>query len=296
MSDRIQELQVFVRTAESGSFSRTARELGLSQPTVSRIIAELEARLGASLLLRTTRRVTPTAVGVTFLERARQILRDLADAEDAARSTPGLRGALRVALPATLGNRAIVPRLTPFLRAHPLLSLELMTSDERHDLVAEGADVAIRLSLGPLRDSGFGARKLATGARIVVAAPSYLATRGPVQTPADLGDHDCVFGPGGSTRARWIFTRDGRELSPQVHGRVQITSAQGLVAAVVAGMGIAVLPAWTCALELASGAVVRLLADYALQPFDVYAIYPSRGRPAAKARAFVDYVAKLFPT
>ena len=176
MSDRLQELAVFVRAAESGSFSRAARELGLSQPSVSRIIGELEARLGVTLLLRTTRRITVTDAGALFLDRAREILAEIEDAEDAARGLDSLRGIIRLALPVVYGTREIIPRLPKFLAAHPLLRVEMAVSDERQDLVAEGADVAIRL--GELGDSVFGARRLETLERMLVASPAYLKARG----------------------------------------------------------------------------------------------------------------------
>src|SRR5882757_6259418 len=160
MGDRLQELAVFVRAAESGSFSRAGRELGLSQPSVSRIISELEARLGVTLLLRTTRRITVTDAGALFLDRARDILAEIENAEDAARGLDSLRGVIRLVIPVVYGTRKIIPLLPKFLSTHPLLRVELSVADERQDLVAEGADIAIRT--GDLDDSVFGARKLAT--------------------------------------------------------------------------------------------------------------------------------------
>jgi DNA-binding transcriptional LysR family regulator len=207
MSDRLQELAVFVRAAESGSFSRAGRELGLSQPSVSRIVGELETRLGVKLLLRTTRRITVTDAGALFLTRAREILAEIEDAEDAARGLDSLRGTIRIAMPIVYGTRQIIPRLPKFLATHPLLRVELSVVDERQDLVAEGADVAIRL--GELDDSAFGARKLETLPRYLVASPAYLAARGTPKTPADLASHDCIFGPGLFGRASWSFNRNG---------------------------------------------------------------------------------------
>src|ERR1700744_5976196 len=208
MSDRLQELGVFVRAAESGSFSRAGRELGLSQPSVSRIIGELEARLGVTLLLRTTRRITVTDAGALFLDRARAILAEIEDAEDAARGVDSLRGTIRLAMPVVYGTREVIPRLPNFMRLHPLLKVELTVSDARQDLVAEGADVAIRM--GELDDSAYGARKLAMLERTLVAAPEYLKARGVPKSPADLERHDCIFGPGGFGRARWIFRQNDR--------------------------------------------------------------------------------------
>src|SRR5260221_2669356 len=137
MSDRLQELSAFVRAAETGSFSRVARELAVSQPSISRMVARLEARLGVKLLLRTTRHVTPTDAGAAFLERARQIIGDLDDAENAARGADSLRGLLRVAMPGAFATREVVPRLPSFLAQHPQLRIELMISDRMDDLVAE---------------------------------------------------------------------------------------------------------------------------------------------------------------
>jgi DNA-binding transcriptional LysR family regulator len=214
MSDRIQELAVFVRAAESGSFSRAARELGLSQPSVSRIIGELETRLGVKLLLRTTRRITVTDAGALFLDRAREILAEIEDAEDAARGLDSLRGTIRLALPVLYGTRAIIPRLPKFLSLHPLLQVEMAVVDERQDLVAEGADIAIRL--GELGDSVFGARKLETLEIMLVASPAYLKARGTPKVPADLASHDCIFGPRSFGRDSWSFRRNGTETSVDV--------------------------------------------------------------------------------
>src|ERR1700749_1092185 len=145
MSDRLQELSVFIRAAEGGRFSRAARELGLSQPSVSRIIGELEARLGVTLLLRTTRRINVTDAGALFLDRAREILAEIEDAEDAARGLDSLRGIIRLAIPVVYGTREIIPRLPKFMAMHPLLRVEMQVVDTRQDLVAEGADIAVRL-------------------------------------------------------------------------------------------------------------------------------------------------------
>jgi DNA-binding transcriptional LysR family regulator len=152
MSDRLRELTAFIRAGETGSFSRVARELGVSQPSISRMVASLEARLGVKLLLRTTRHVAPTDAGRVFLERARQILGDLDDAENAARGADGLRGRLRVALSGAFGIREVIPRLPSFAEQHPKLGIELLISDRTENLIAEGADMALRL--GPLADSG----------------------------------------------------------------------------------------------------------------------------------------------
>jgi DNA-binding transcriptional LysR family regulator len=179
----------------------------VSQPSISRMVASLEARLGVKLLLRTTRHVAPTDAGRVFLGRARQILDNLDDAENAARGVDSLRGTLRVALSGAFGIREVIPRPPGFAAQHPKLGIELLMSDRTEDLVAEGADMALRL--GTLADSGFGARLLAKARRLAIASPAYLARRGTPQTPADLARHNCTLGPGLSGRTGWSFRRSG---------------------------------------------------------------------------------------
>src|SRR6201997_3345843 len=290
MSDRLQEFRVFVRAAEGGSFSRAARELGLSQPSVSRIIGELEARLGVTLLLRSTRKITVTDAGSLFLDRAREILAEIEDAEDAARGLDSLRGTIRLVIPIMYGTREIIPRLSRFLAAHPLLRLELSVADQRQDLVAEGADVAIRT--GDLEDSTFGARKLATLTRMLVASPAYLASRGTPKTPADLASHDCIFGPGNFGRASWSFRRGDGEISVDIRGRIHTDSGPGMLASALAGLGIAMMSSVMARDELEEGHLVPLLRGYKVPSIDVHAVFPGGPRPSAKVRALVDYLAQ----
>ena len=288
MSDRLQELAVFVRAAESGSFSRTGRELGLSQPSVSRIVGDLEARLGVTLLLRTTRRITVTDAGALFLDRAREVLAEIEHAEDAARGLDSLRGLIRLAIPVTYGTRRIIPLLPKFLTTHPLLQVEMSVVDARQDLVAEGADVAIRV--GDLGDATFRARKLETLQRMLVASPAYLAARGTPKKPADLASHDCIFGPGNFGRVSWSFNRNGTEISVDVRGRIHTDSGPGTYASLIAGLGIAMVSTVMAGEEVEAGTLIPLLRGYKLPAIDVHAIFPGGRRPSAKVRALVDYL------
>jgi DNA-binding transcriptional LysR family regulator len=253
------------------------------------MVADLEARLGVKLLLRTTRHVTPTDAGRVFLERARQILGDLDDAENAARGVDGLRGTLRVALSGAFGTREVIPRLPGFAAQHPKLGIELLMSDRTEDLIAEGADMALRL--GSLPDSGFGARLLGKAPRLVVASPGYIARKGTPQTPADLARHDCILGPGLSGRIGWSFTRSGKAVSVTVEGSIKVTSADGVIACAKAGLGIAVASRWMCRAELEAGEVVAILSDYQLDWVELHAVYPGGRRPSLKVRTFSDYLA-----
>jgi DNA-binding transcriptional LysR family regulator len=291
MSDRLRELIAFVRAAETGSLSRAARELGVSQPSISRMVASLEARLGVKLLLRTTRRVAPTDAGRVFLERAQQILGDLDDAENAARGVDSLRGTLRVALSGAFGIREVIPRLPGFAAQHPKLSIELLMSDRTEDLIAEGADVALRM--GPLADSGFGARLVGKAPRFAIASPAYLARKGTPQTLTDLARHDCILGPGLSGRTGWSFTRAGRATSVAAQGPIKVAYADGVVACAKAGLGIALASRWMCRAELEAGELVAILSDYQLDWVELYAVCPGGRRPSVKVRAFFDYFAAL---
>src|ERR1700722_15819163 len=208
MNDRLNQLSLFVRTVETGSFSRAAREFGLSQPSVSRAIASLEARLGVTLLQRTTRRLTTTDVGHALALSAREALAAIDDAENAARGADRLSGVLRVSLPTAFGVRQIIPRLPGFLAMQPGLNVDLMMSDRCDDLVAEGADLALRLGKQP--DSAFLTRKLASAARIVIASEDYLRRRGAPKTIGELAAHDCLGGPGDTEPAVWTFKRAGK--------------------------------------------------------------------------------------
>ena len=288
MNDRLQQLALFVRTIESGSFSRAAREFGLSQPSVSRAIAALERRLGIKLLVRTTRQISATDAGEALLGRARDALLAIDEAENAARGADRLSGVLRIALPPEYGVRRIVPLLTAFFARHPELKIDLMMSDRYENLIAEGADVALRI--GELPDSSFVARKLESARRLFIASPSYLARRGTPTSLGDLARHDVVSGPADTGDETWVARRNGRIERQLVSPRVRSRSATGVVACTVAELGVATGSTWMCADALASGAVVEILTDYALDPVQAYLVFPAGRRPSQRARAFSDYL------
>jgi len=288
MSDRLQQLALFVRTAETGSFSKVAREFGLSQPSVSRTIAALEDRLGVKLLTRTTRQLSLTDAGAVLLARAREALTSVDDAENAARGADRLSGTLRVALPATYGVRQIVPLLPAFLDHHPLLKLDLMMSDRYENLIAEGADLALRLGDQP--DSSFVTHKLAVTRRLFVASPAYLARRGTPTSLAGLDRHDVIGGPGDVGDQVWTARRGSVTEVQAIDPRVRTRSAAGLVACASAGLGIAIASTWMCEEELGAGTLVELLADYHLDPMAAFVVFPAGRRPSQKARALSGYL------
>lgn len=289
MNDRLNQLSLFVRTVETGSFSRAAREFGLSQPSVSRAVASLEARLGVTLLQRTTRRLATTDVGQALALSAREALAAIDDAENAARGADRLSGVLRISLPTAYGVRQIIPHLPGFLSLQPGLRIELMMSDRYEDLVAEGADLALRIGNQP--DSAFLTRRLASTARIVVAAPAYLQRRGVPVAIDELADHDCLGGPADADSTFWMFRRGGKQENVSVETRVRTGSGAGVAACAAAGLGIAVVSTWMCEEELQDGRLVQILADYSLDPIHAYVVFSSGRQPSRKARAFSDYLA-----
>lgn len=295
MTDRWLEVEVFTRIAESGSFSRAAQELGLSQPSTSRIVTGLETRLGVKLLLRTTRNVALTDAGAAFLERARQAAADLEDAEDAARGIDSLRGTLRLAVPIMYGSQAVIPALPVFLDRYPDLRIEITMRDERQNLVAAGVDVAIRM--GTLEDSTFGARQIASVARVLVASPAYLAKKGVPKVPEDLAFHDALLHEQSFPEKSILkLFKAGTERVVMLHGRVKIDGAPGILAAAVAGLGIANVTATMSVRERHDGSLVQLLPDYELEPLKAFAVFPSGPKPSAKVRALVTHLIAVLGT
>jgi DNA-binding transcriptional LysR family regulator len=290
MNDRLHQLALFTRTAETGSFSKAGRELGLSQPSVSRAIAALERRLGVKLLVRTTRQLSTTDAGEALLLRAREALAAIDDAEGAARGADRLSGVLRVALPTVYGVRRIIPLLPDFLARHPQLRIDLMISDRYENLIAEGAELALRLGEQP--DSSFVTRKLASARRLFVASPVYLARRNAPARLADLAEHDLLAGPTDPGAQNWIARRGTATESQAVNPRIRTGSGAGLVACATAGLGIAISTVWMCGEELHSGALVELLAEYRLDPIDAFVVFPAGRRPSQRARIFSDYLAR----
>jgi DNA-binding transcriptional LysR family regulator len=287
MSDHFAALHLFARVARLGSFSEAGRETGVPQSTVSRTVAALERKIGARLLVRTTRAVTMTDAGAEFLARLEPLLDGLAEAEQSARGADELRGALRVATGLSLGVREIVPRLADFMALHPGLTVDLALEDRHQDLVAEGFDVALRF--GPLADSTATARFVRAWPRVLVASPAYLKKAGVPTAPADLASHALIVGSIDANQ-RWTFHKGKTETSIRVDGRLKVRASEAAVAAATAGLGVIRLTEGACRRELESGALVRILDDWDLGTIDLSAVFPA-GRAAKRAaHVFVDYL------
>ena len=289
---RMREMEMFVRVVETGSFSAAARGFKLGQPAISKTIAELENRLGVRLLVRSTRRLSPTEAGVAFYERALRAITEANEAEAAAQGAgAGLEGRMRIGAPVTFAQLHVVPRLNEFLDAHPKLNLELVMDDRPIDLVTENIDVAIRM--GVLSDSTLKARRIGQGVRSVLASPGYLARKGLPTAPEDLREHEAIIYTHRTGGDQWLFERGNSKTSVHLRGRLTLTAAEGVRAAVVAGLGFTISSRWMFAPELKSGGVVTLLEEWSLPPIDLWVIYPSGRLTSTKSRAFVRWFEQI---
>ncbi|WP_417356001.1 LysR family transcriptional regulator [Gallaecimonas pentaromativorans] len=291
--DMLAAMETFTAVVDSGSFSAAARRLGVGQPAVSKTIAQLEEKLAVHLLIRSTRGLTPTEAGLAFYEGARRTLSEANEAQVLARgSGSGLTGRLRICAAVTFASLHLVPRLGPFMAAHPDLQIEVVLDDRAIDLVEEGIDVALRM--GNLADSSLVARKITSGKRMVVATPAYIANHGRPQSPAELASHQAVIYSQRDAVDVWRFNKDGNEQQVKVQGQLKVSAAQGQRAAVLAGLGVTLASQWMFPEELASGAVEVLLPDWQLPPVDLWAVFPAGRNSTTKARLFVEFVQGLF--
>jgi DNA-binding transcriptional LysR family regulator len=285
--DRYQAMATFVRVIENGSFSGAARQLNVGQPAVSKTVGQLEDRLGVRLLLRSSRGLTPTEAGQRFYERARRAIEEADEAEIAARGAgSSLSGRLRVSAATTFTRLHVIPRLPEFLAQNPDLEIDIILDDRAIDLIEEGIDVSLRM--GALADTTATARKLATGARSVMGTPAYFARAGEPASPADLANHEVVLYSQASSA--WTFRRQTTEISMVVHARLRVSAAEGLRAAVLAHMGLAIVSDWMFAPELENGAIRRVLEAWTLPSIDLWAVFPTGKLASAKARAFASFV------
>lgn len=281
----ISSLAVFVQAASAGSLSGAARRLKLTPMAATRRLATLEANLGVRLIQRTTRSVSLTAEGESFLPYAMAMV----EAEEAGRaalspSRHGATGLLRVTAPAAFGRKVVTPLIPPLLLEHPGLRIDLQLTDSVVDIVHSGIDVAIRIA--PLRDSSMIARRLAMNPRVLCAAPAYLARCGAPRVVADLAEHECLALSGVT---HWPFAIAGKERLVRVAGRFTASTIEGVRVACIGGAGLALLSEWDVQGDLQSGALVIVrLDDASPQELAISAVYPTSRQVLPKLRVFVD--------
>lgn len=287
--DRIDAFRAFARVVETGTFTAVARELGVSQPTVSKRVAAAEAYFGVLLFARTTRRLRPTTDGLRLYEHVRSILDALEMAEaEAGRPSETPSGVLQIAAPVSYGRAVLTPMLDRYLKDAPEVSIDLRLSESIVDLVAEGHELGIRI--GELPSSSLVARRIAYEQRRVVAHRRYLDGRRPPRIPEDLAQHDCIVYAGFKRAREWVFESEFGRRVVDVNGRLVTDNADAMASAVLAGIGIAMLPSWLLREEIAAGEVTVLLPDFAPPLLPVSVIYPDRRWLSLRARSFISFL------
>lgn len=284
--DHLAALRVFVRVAESNSFSRAAEILGLPRASVSAAVQAVETRAGTRLLNRTTRRVALTPDGQAFLDRCRRLLDDVEDMDGLFRQGPDrVGGRLRVSLPERLANRVLIPALPQLLDRHPGLQVDLSVTDRFVDLVADGVDCVIRA--GELKDSRLIGRRLGAMVQGTFASPTYLARHGTPALPADLAGHRMI---GYVSAVDGLdFAWDGPDGAMTLGGRLAVDSAAARVTGALAGLGLIQAPAYGLRGHVAAGRLVEILPGYRPSPLPLSVLYPHRRRHSPKVDAFIAW-------
>jgi DNA-binding transcriptional LysR family regulator len=294
--DRFDNMRVFAKVVEGGSFNGAAARLGISASMVSQHVKELEERLGARLLNRTTRKVSLTETGRGYYERCTRLLADLEETEQAVSDMHAApRGELRINAPPTFGILQLAPAIANFTTRFPAISVELILSERPVDLIDEGFDVAVWV--GELPDSSLIARQLAPCRMVVCGAPSYFERHGTPRTPSDLTAHNCLTVSGNVLsyyRAWHLTAADGTALNISPVGNLRTNSGGVLKVAALAGHGLVCLPTYLVGDALQSGRLVTVLNDYMASPYTLRALYPHNRHLSAKVRAFVDFLAARF--
>ena len=294
--DDLNDILVFTRVADLGSFTAAAQRLSLPKSSVSARVARLEARLGARLLERSTRKLRLTSVGARYHEHARRVILELEQAAAAVelfRSQPS--GVLRISTSVVMGQVLLRPVLAEFLRLHPAVQVIVDLSNRRVDLLEEGFDLALRA--GTLPDSGLVARRLGHAGARLFAAPAYLRRRGLPRHPADLAGHDLLEGSPALSDAGWTLRHDGGERVEQTGARFRLVANDAVVlkAAALEGLGIASLPTFAVQEEMAAGQLRPVLPDWSTRQLDIFAVFPSHKSLSPALRAFVDLAAQRLP-
>jgi DNA-binding transcriptional LysR family regulator len=305
--DRITGVQLFIRIVETGSFSKASVDLGVTQPTATKHVAAVEARLGARLLNRNTRGVSATEIGALYYEKCKAIQRELEEADNLASLLQSrVRGQLRISTSVAFGRRVLTPLVLDFMREHPDISIDLSFDDRYVNLVEQGVDVAIRM--GRLADSSLGARYLGTNPWVLVASPGYLAAHAAPQSPGDVAKHPCLIYSSVQGDERWQFTGSAdaskkkkkkgahreESVSVPVHGPLRTNNLSVVLEATQSGMGLAILPWYVAHGAVRGGSIVPLLTDFSLPVQEMHAVFPSPKLVPSKVTTFIGFLQERF--
>jgi DNA-binding transcriptional LysR family regulator len=292
--DRLTEMEAFATVVDQGGFTDAARKLGISKSAVSKHISSLEARLGARLLNRTTRRVSPTEIGLVYYDRARRVLNDAGEADSivtAMQSAPS--GVLRLSVASDFGTALLTPVLDAFLRDYPEISVNMVLKNRYVELISEGFDMAIRV--GELEDSSLRARKVTEATQRLIAAPAYVAEHGRPERIDDLSDHRLLHYSNQSSANVWkIIAPSGEVRQVRGSGWLTVNDGPSLLNAATKGLGIAYLPSYLYHRAMAAGAVVDIMPDLPVTTQAIYAVYPPGRFTQPKVRAFIDFLIERF--
>lgn len=289
--DRLAAIRLIVTIADRGSFTKAAAELGLSRTAASKQVKALEEHLGIKLLNRTTRRVALTPAGESYVERARDVLLRLDEAERLVTNMDvAPEGVLRINAPVSFGQRQLAPSLKDFLEEYPKLRVEMTLTDRPVDLVEEGYDLAVHVGRGSV--PGLTARQVAETSLALVAAPAYVKAFGAPETPGDLTRHRCLASAHFSANNSWYFTRDGETTTVDIDGPLTVNNGDAIREAALSGLGVAFLPAFQVGEDLRAGRLWRLLPPWTGETLGVYAVYPPSRLVPAKVRLFIDFLAE----
>jgi len=292
--DRLSEMEAFATVVDQGGFTDAARKMGKSKSAISKYVTSLEARLGARLLNRTTRRVSPTEIGLAYYDRARRVLNDAGEADSFVTATQSVpAGVLRVSVATDFGVSCMSPVMSSFLKEFPDITVNMVLSNRHVELLSEGFDMAIRI--GEPQDSSLRACQLAKTANIMVASPSYVQKTGRPLKIDDLSEHKLLHYSNPTNDAVWKLKSASGEIR-QVYtaGWLTVNDGQSLLNAAISGLGIAYLPTYLCAEALEAGLVEEINLGTSNDAQGIFAVYPSQSFVQPKVRAFVDFLRQSF--
>ena len=292
--DRLQAIELFIRVVDLGSFSKAAADLGMGQPTATKLVASLEKQLGSRLLHRSTRGVSPTEIGTLYYNKCKLIAHHLEEAQSVSTLLQSkVQGALRISTSVAFGRRVLSPMVMRFMQMHPKLHIELNFDDRYVNLVEQGIDVAVRM--GPLADSSLGARYLGTNPWVMVASRSYLDLHGVPSNPTDLALHDALIYSTVQGDARWHLSgANGQSKVVQVRGPLRSNNLSALLLAARNGLGLVTLPKYVAQESLRNRFLEEILTDWTLPAQEIHAVYPSPQLVPTKVTSFVTWLQGQF--
>ncbi len=288
--DRLTEMEAFAMVVDQGGFTDAAKKMGMSKSAISKHVSSLEARLGARLLNRTTRRVSPTEIGLAYYDRARRVLNDAGEADalvSSMQSEPS--GILRVSVATDFGVNHLSPILGDFMSEFPDITVNMALNNRYVEMISEGFDMAVRI--GELEDSTLRARKITETSKRMIASPEYFAKYGRPEKIDDLNDHRLLHYSNQANSAVWKITApSGEKRHIRTAGSLTVNDGQSLLNACIGGLGIAYLPSFLYADALKSGLVEEAIPDLPVEKQGIYAVYPPGRFTQPKVRAFIDFL------